>query len=225
MASFALGVLLLVTTPALAPPVWPAAPAPQAETLHYRRQTGKNTALYTWRAEARGDAVLITVEEADATFTNLCAADGATLAWSMTAPPHTRLEAERQGETLHLRGIWKGQPLDRKLHLGDKPWFQSIPFALGRMVALQRPESAFWFLRADELELLAMRAELGGSERLVSAGQDVAAQRVRIRLDKLIAVFWEASYWFRQQNQVFLRYRGVHGPPGTDETIIELQTP
>lgn len=68
-----------------------------------------------------------------------------------------------------------------------------------------------------------MRAELAESERLVSAGQDVAAQRVRIRLDKLIAVFRETSYWFRQQDQVFLRYRGVHGPPGTDETLIELQ--
>ena len=149
--------------------------------------------------------------------------DGSTLSWTMVSPPDTRLRAERKADKLHLQGTLQGKAVDKQLPLGDKPWFQSLSYSLSRMVALKRAKTDFWFLRSDELELLGMRAELAGKEQMVADGKTVAAQRVRIKLDSLIAAFWEASYWFRETDQVFLRYRGVNGPPGTDETMIDLQ--
>lgn len=198
---------------------------PQTEILRYRQQTGKAAHIYTWKMEKQGDKVFITLEEPEATFTNLCAPDGSTLAWTMVAQPDTRLRAERKGKTLHLQGTLKGKTVAKELALGSKPWFQSLSFALSRMVALKRTKSEFWFLRADELELLGMRAELAGKDQVEADGKTIATERVRIKLDNLMAAFWEASYWFREADQVFLRYRGVNGPPGTDETLIDLQYP
>ena len=196
---------------------------PQTEILRYRQQTGKAAHIYNWKLEKQGDKVLITLEEPEATFTNLCAPDGSTLAWTMLAQPDTRLRAERKGKTLHLQGTIKGKTVEKELALGSKPWFQSLSFALSRMVALKRAKTEFWFLRADELELLGMRAELAGKDQVETDGRTIATERVRIKLDNLMAAFWEASYWFREADQVFLRYRGVNGPPGTDETLIDLQ--
>ncbi len=196
---------------------------PAKELLRYRQQTGKAAHIYSWKLEQQGENVLITLEEPDATFTNLCAPDGATLAWTMVAPPNTNVRAERRKDTLHVQGTFKGEAVDKELQLGKRVWFQSLSFALSRMVAMDRAERKFWFLRSDELELLGMRAELAGSEQIVADGKTVAAERVRIKLDKLVAAFWEASYWFRKSDQLFLRYRGVNGPPGTDETVIDLQ--
>ncbi len=192
--------------------------------MHYREQTGKTAHTYSWKMDTQGNNVLITLVEPDATYTNLCAPDGSTLAWSMLASPHTDVRAERKAEILHVQGSFQGQPVDKQLRLGNKPWFQSVSYALGRMVALERDKASFLFLRSDKLELLAMRAELAGKEEVATTdGERVAAQRVRIKLDSLVAAFWEASYWFRLPDQVFLLYRGVNGPPGTDETVIELQ--
>ena len=198
-------------------------PEQQSKTLRYREQTGKAAHTYIWKLEEQGEHVLITLEEPEATFTNLCAPDGATLAWNMVSSPHTNVHAERKADMLHVQGTFQGKPVDKALRLGDKPWFQSVTFSLGRMVALERGKTEFWFLRSDELELLGMWAERAGSEQMVTDGQTVMVEKVRIKLDSLIAAFWEASYWFRQSDQVFLRYRGVNGPPGTDETVIELQ--
>lgn len=195
----------------------------QTKILRYREQTGKAAHIYTWKREAQGENVLLTVEEPDATFTNLCTPDGATLSWTMAAPPNTRLRAERKADKLHIQGILQGKAVDKQLPLGNKPWFQSLSFALSRMVALERAKTEFWFLRSDKLELLAMRAELAGKEQVEADGKAVAARRVRIKLDSLMAAFWEASYWFRDADQAFLRYQGVNGPPGTDETVIDLQ--
>ena len=197
--------------------------AQQTEILRYRQQTGKAAHIYNWKLETQGENVLITLEEPDATFTNLCTPDGSTLSWTMVSPPDTRLRAERKADKLHLQGTLQGKAVDKQLPLGDNPWFQSLSYSLSRMVALKRAKTDFWFLRSDELELLGMRAELAGKEQMVADGKTVAAQRVRIKLDSLIAAFWEASYWFRETDQVFLRYRGVNGPPGTDETMIDLQ--
>ena len=168
----------------------------QTEILRYREQTGKAAHTYIWKLEEQGDKVLITLEEPEATFTNLCAPDGATLAWTMVSAPHTNVHAERKAGMLHVQGTFHGKPVDKKLRLDDKPWFQSVTFALGRMVALERGKTEFWFLRSDELELLGMWAERAGSEQVVTNGKPVAAERVRIKLDSLIAAFWEASYWF-----------------------------
>lgn len=199
-------------------------PGQEAHVLHYREQTGKTAHTYSWKMDTQGNNVLITLVEPDATYTNLCAPDGSTLAWSMLASPHTDVRAERKAEILHVQGSFQGQPVDKQLRLGNKPWFQSVSYALGRMVALERDKASFLFLRSDKLELLAMRAELAGKKEVATTdGERVAAQRVRIKLDSLVAAFWEASYWFRLPDQVFLLYRGVNGPPGTDETVIELQ--
>ena len=60
--------------------------AQQTEILRYRQQTGKAAHIYNWKLETQGENVLITLEEPDATFTNLCTPDGSTLSWTQLLP-------------------------------------------------------------------------------------------------------------------------------------------
>ncbi len=41
-------------------------------------------------------------------------------------------------------------------------------------------------------------------------------------LQGMLAALWQAAFWFREDDRIFVRYQGVHGPPGTDETVVQL---
>jgi len=52
-------------------------------------------------------------------------------------------------------------------------------------------------------------------------GQDVPAVHIKISLSGLLSMFWTGHYWFRQQDGVFVRYRGKSGP-GKQVSVMEL---
>lgn len=104
----------------------------------------------------------------------------------------------------------------------DRPWYQPMSFSLGAFLATSRSEVSFWTIRSDKLEVVAMQAEKGEVEEVTVAGRRVRARKVVIRRQGTLAAVWQASFWFREDDRIFVRYQGVHGPPGTDEAVVQL---
>jgi hypothetical protein len=205
------------------------ASSPASQIFRYREQTGVDSFTFTWRADREQDNATVTVTQNQGSeiFSSDNTAEGTTLSWHYVKQPDTDIRAERVGDHIRFSGRFDGKPIDKKEAIDSRPWCQPLSFSLQRMVARDQQVASFWTIRPDTLEVLAMQAEKTGSEQIPAdnGGGVQAAEKVVIRLDGLKSILWQAEYWFRQGDHIFLQYRGTHGPPGTAETLICLITP
>ncbi len=202
-----------------------AVASPASQLLRYREQTGESSFTFLWRSEIDRAGVTITQDQGDETYSSVCTPEGTTLSWRYIRRPDTDVRAERIGDRIQLSGRLAGKVIDQSRAIDSRPWFQPLSFSLQRMVARNAQTATFWTIRPDTLEIIAMKAEKFGSEPLPGGDSSQTADKVVIRLDGLLAGVWHADYWFRQSDNLFVEYRGTHGPPGTAETSINLITP
>lgn len=154
---------------------------------------------------------------------NICNRFGATSYWHAEFGGSTEISAKRRGNTIELRGRFKGEYVDRSIRIDERPWFQPLSYSLRSLSESSAPVTVrFWTIRADTLELVNMEAEVQGIESIQISGKDVEALRVEIRKSGYLSIFWSADYWFRTRDHIFVQYRGTHGLPGTPETLITL---
>lgn len=203
-----------------------ASPASQA-VFRYIEQTGDDSVTFFWQAEASRESTVITQRQGDETYTSRCTPDGATVLWRYLRLPDTDIRVERRGHQLHFSGRLAAKPVTKVLDIDDRPWFQPLSYSLQRLVMGNQRQATFWTIRPDTLDVVAMQAEVAGSEAITPADETRSqlAHKVVIRPDGILAPFWQAEYWFRQDDHLFVQYRGTHGPPGTAETVISLVTP
>ena len=203
-----------------------ASPASQV-VLRYIEQTGDNSIIFFWQAEAGRDSTMITQRQGDETYSSRCTPEGATLHWRYLRLPDTDVKVERQGNQLHFSGRLANKPVTRVQDIDGRPWFQPLSYSLQRLVMGNQRQGSFWTIRPDTLEVVAMQAEIAGSEVITSTDDTLSqlTRKVVIRPDGILAPFWQAEYWFRQDDHLFVQYRGTHGPPGTAETVVSLVTP
>ena len=201
-----------------------SAPAADDHPIYrYQESTGKSVKTFTWRHRSSPPQEVITVEEEDGIFVNLCDRTGQTLSWKATKTGHSSIQAVRRGNQLQLSGISSGKQISVTEQIDDRPWYQPLSYSLRPFLDSAESEISFWTIRADSLEVVAMQAEKGPIEEIMVAGEKVAAQRVKISRTGLLASLWQGTFWFRLTDRIFVRYQAVHGPPGTDETIVQLR--
>ena len=214
---FCLALLLMATV----------APA-SSPLLRYREQTGDASFLFSWQADTAqdGGTVIVTQRQGEETFRSVNTLEGITSSWQYTKVPDTDVRVERVGNQLHFQGRVAGEAIDKQEPIDERPWFQPLSYSLRCMVARQQQQASFWTVRPDTLEALALKAESDGSGPVPqTSGPAQSASRMVIRLDGLMSALWSAEYWFRQGDNLFVHYRGTHGPPGTAETVISLEQP
>ena len=202
--------------------------SPASQALRYHEQTGDNGYTFSWQAEQEQESGTITViqHQDSETFSSVNTAEGATRSWHYVNQPDTNVQAERNGDSIRLSGRFKGKEIDVQRIIDSRPWYQPLSYCLQRMVARNQQAASYWTIRPDTLEVLAMRAEKKGSERIsLENGSLQMADKVVINLEGVMSALWEAEYWFRHGDNVFLQYRGTHGPPGTAETKVCLINP
>ena len=202
-----------------------AAASSATQIFRYREQTGDDSFIFLWRAEQGRRTVTITQDQGDATYSSVCTPEGATLSWRYIRPPDIDIQAERMGNQIHFSGRFGGEVINKNQVIDTRPWYQPLSFSLQRMVARDLKTVDFWTIRPDTLEVMAMKAEKSSSDHISEGTATQTADKVVIRPDGLMSVLWQAEYWFRQSDHLFVQYRGTHGPPGTAETSIDLVTP
>ena len=196
--------------------------------FHYREQTGDESFLFLWQAQSTPDEVTVTVtqRQGEEVYTSVNTSEGTTLSWQYSKQPDTDVRVERKGDRLIFSGRFEGKTVAKEESVDKRPWYQPLSYSLHCMEKRQQNTASFWTIRPDNLEVLTLKAEREGSGRLPEAdGSALPANKVVIRLEGLLSALWSAEYWFRQGDNLFVRYRGTHGPPGVAETVITLVQP
>jgi len=194
----------------------------------YQERTGDDSFVFVWQLETEPEEVTLTVtqRQKEEVFVSVNTPQGATLSWHYTKTPDIDIQVERQGNTLVYSGVFEGRKINKTEKIDKRPWYQPLSFSLRCMEERKEDSTSFWTVRPDNLDALTLKAERQGSGRLVeSDGSEVLANKVVIRLEGLLSGLWSAEYWFRQGDNLFVRYRGTHGPPGVPETLISLVHP
>lgn len=212
---FTVFAFLLMVTPS-------AAAAPSKLLYRYQETTGKTVKNFLWSRTSSAREEVITVKEEDAAIVSRCDRAGRTHAWTYREGEHTVAHATRDGNRLKISGTRKGKPLATTVAVDDHPWFQPLSFSLGEFSASAQTKVSFWMIRSDTLEVVAMQAEKGEVEEIAIAGRKIRTRKVVLRRRGMLAGLWQASFWFREDDRIFVRYQGVHGPPGTAETVVQL---
>jgi hypothetical protein len=191
------------------------------ESYRYRERTGQDVRHYRWRLD-RGETVRITsTTESGRVFTAWCRSDGTTVRWEVADGPD-RLTVERRDRSLQFRGRLGGRTVERSISIDERPWYQPLSFSLRGVAGGDGSPEAFWTIRPDDLSVLSMTASTQAKETVTVDGHRVDAVRVEVRPAGWRSAFWSCHYWFRIPDRVFIRYRGVHGVPGSPETVVEL---
>ncbi|HUX21913.1 MAG TPA: hypothetical protein VMW69_11790 [Spirochaetia bacterium] len=133
------------------------------------------------------------------------------------------IHAQRNGSAILVNGTLKGKPIERREEIDSASWYQSIERSLESFaLAPAGTTMEFWILQPDTLRARKIQARTEGVDRLMIEGRSVSAARVRISLPGFLAAFWSSSYWYRLSDGKFVRFEGLHGPPGSPLTTVEL---
>lgn len=179
---------------------WPLA----AEERHlYRETRGDDMSTYLWTMAAAGDLYRITFESPRETFVNHCDANGSTLHWRLQGE-RIEAQARREGGAIVLVGWREGKPLERRIEIGDEPWYQPLSYSLRRFARSGNDATPFWMLCPDTLDAVRLKAERAGRELIDTAGGPALADKVRISITGLLTGLWKADYWFDAKTVVEL---------------------
>lgn len=193
-----------------------------ADSYRYREQTGKETREFLWTLE-QGREIRLTAESSEDCHLTLMDPTLATRQWRLVNPgAATEITVRREKNVLLLNGQFEGKAVASVIEIDSDPWYQALSLSLRALRDTKKQSLEFWTLRPDNLEVHKLRAVRKGVEMLELDGKQVAALKLGLSLTGLMARIWQCSYWLRESDGVFLRYRGPSGPPGWPETEVRL---
>lgn len=191
--------------------------------VRYLEVTGKAKKIFSWQTMQQEDgSIVVVLEEKNIRFENVCRKTGETIAWRYQDAEQTQLSAKREGNTIIIHGVRLGKPVDKVIEIDDRPWYQPLSFSLQDFLNSDRQQTSFWTIRVNNLDAYALKAKKLGDEKIDTVAGAIMAKHVEIRVEGILSGFWQAAYWYRQEDGLFLRYRSVHGAAGTDATEITI---
>jgi hypothetical protein len=198
------------------------AAADLVESHRYTETTEEIRQRIEWRLEKAQDYILTSTSTEEV---SVCRIDPSfdTHQWQVRRlDQDTQMTAQRVDREIHVSGRLEGASIERTLKIDDDPWYQAGSISLRAFVQSTRDKTRFWILRPGKFTAHKLQATRRGIESLEVGGQAVSAHKIDVCLTGWKAPFWSATYWFRAEDGVFLRYQGASGPPGSPETIVEL---
>lgn len=194
-----------------------------AEIYQYRNTTGKKTVLTIMQIEPVDSLFRVQYTRAAVTHIAVCDSSGNTkLAFFRDRATQTEWKIFRQQDTLFVSGYIEGKPVEKQIRIDDSPWYQFLPFSLQLFSNTSDRAVRFWVIRPEDLRHTTMRATREECESLQISGDSCLTEKIKITLTGFLSRLWHGFYWFRESDNLFTRYEGRNGPPGSDWTTIEL---
>lgn len=193
------------------------------ETHRYLEHSGDESHYFDWILSGSKDCLELRAVASFEEHRTIMDKDLATRQWSLSNPKEkTALDARREGDYIVLKGLFKGDPLDKRLDIDEAPWFQSLSTSLRAFLESPDRSTVFWTLRPDKLTALKVRATKKGADLLDLGNRKVETQRIEVGLTGVGSLFARGNYWFRASDRLFLHYQGPR-LPGIPLTTITLE--
>jgi len=202
-------------------PFW-LAEAEQVDIYRYQQQTGGQVDLFDWKLTKGENLHLKTRQQEEFTQTTFNS-DLSTLSWNMqNSQSGTDLTVNRAGNTLVMRGLFAGEVINKEVQIDAAPWYQALSVSLRQFIDPGQKSIQFWTIRSDTLEVHRLQVTRQKTTLLEVGSDSVATIQLKIQPTGWRAPFWNANYWLREKDGVFIRYQGRSGPPGAPVTSVVL---
>lgn len=196
------------------------APNISDEVHYYREVTGESVKAVVWQL-SKGATFVLSYSSPVERHVTTTGPDYATRRWQVvTDNGQTDFAAERIGQTIVVRGLFKGKPVDKRLDIDPSPWYQATSLSLRELIASGDTERFFWTIRIDTLTAHKIRAIKKGVESIDLDGNRKNLLRIRLTLPGVLAPFWKSDYWFDLPEGIFFLFKGPSGPPGSPTTTV-----
>lgn len=190
-----------------------------SQTSVYDYACGGQRAAIVWNERKEGDSICLETVQGSKTNVYHFSSDFSTLAWEYS--DHvvgTDIRVVLEDGVYRISGMLKNKTCAKTFKSHGLPWYQQMGYHIGCSIEKQ-PSLRFECIRPDNLKLYKMQAE--AKEAAVRDG--VREQRIEVRLTGLLSRFFGCDYFVDAATGRFIRYTGVHGPPGTPKTVITLR--
>ena len=151
-------------------------------------------------------------------------ADGAMMRWEYAdSGENTDFKAERSAGDIIIRGISKGQPVNKSLEAGERVWLQNSEFGLLDFLKSKGKSKDFIVIAPEDLSVKKLRATRAAEEEITWNGQQIRAVKITARLRGFLSLFWQSTYWHRLPEMTFVRYKadGLPGVPAVDIQMVQ----
>jgi hypothetical protein len=133
----------------------------------------------------------------------------------------TEFTALSRGGEIAVTGFRRGEPFSQTLSVGEQAWLQNSEFGLLEFIRSAKNQMDFVVIKPDDLSVNRLKVRKGAREKINYRGERVSALRLKATPPGLLSVLWQAEYWYRVPDYLFIRYE-TKGAPGLPHTIIEL---
>lgn len=194
------------------------------ETVTYQEKTGDKIVSFTWNEHRDGEKRIITLIGDGLKYTNVCLPTGETLEWYHENSEGLKIEARRKQNKIYMSGTSQGVPFQRVEIIDERPWFQPLSYSLRTFLESDAETTSFWIVRDSNQKTYAMKARKTGREEIETLSGLVPTHKVEVRVDGFFSAFWHGTYWYRQDDGMFLKYKSVQGV-GAPPTVITASCP
>lgn len=189
-----------------------------SQTTKYVYACGDQSSVQTWTESREGNQIHLKTVQGSEIHQYVMTADYQTVSWKyFDAVKNTKLEVVLEQGVYRINGILRSRPYSKTLPSRGNPWYQNVGFHVGYSIE-GKTDFTFECIRPDNLKCYEMQAE---TKELINH-EGKLEQRIYIHLTGMLARFFGSDYYIDPSTQQFVRYKGVHGPPGTPETTITI---
>ena len=150
--------------------------------------------------------------------------DGAMMRWEYAdSGENTDFKAERTAAEIVIRGLSKGQPVNKSLEAGDRIWLQNSEFGLLDFLRANEKSKDFIVVAPEDLSIKKLRATRAADEEITWTDQQIRTVKTTARLRGFLSLFWQSTYWHRLPEMTFVRYKadGLPGVPAVDIQLVK----
>ena len=127
----------------------------------------------------------------------------------------TDVRVVRQNQELLVKGISKGQKIDKKFKIDQDPWYEDWGLGLVNFILSTNNSTLFWSMPPTDVNLIAkFRAEKKEIQNILIGQEKVEVYYVKIAIDGPLSVLFSTDYWFRKSDGVHVKMKLQLGPGG-----------
>lgn len=133
----------------------------------------------------------------------------------------TDIRAERDGDTVRVRGTYKGKNYDKTHDIGSLPWYQLHEISYEEIYASGTPSASFWTIDRKTLKPTEFKYARVGEETVRIMGIAVPAVKYSLTVHGVPAFLFTSYFWLRKTDGRFLKLE-VPAVLGLPRSSVEL---
>jgi hypothetical protein len=200
------------------------------ETRVYRKWAAERKYLNTYHIERNGKELFVRIlshfgEQIHIQKELWLDQNYATLKWKYRDMKEgIDIFAQRDGNTIWIRGINRGRKVDKTYRIDSLPWKQQFPFDLEQFIRSDQDSLMFWSIGVDgpanmKIAKLVARKKESGTVRV--NGEETEAIRVSVSFTELLSLIWHGDAWHRVSDGRFIYFKSSSAP-GHPPMIFEM---